>query len=260
MSDILAVMPTYLRSVEDLVITVQTIRSFKATCDADLFVIDDGSPYTKGVGTLVTLSEKENYQFCGKAENEGFARTVNHGLRRAREKGQHALLVNADMEFMHNDWLDHMRANEGDVVGALLLYTNGLVQHAGVYYSVIMRWFDHMYRLAPRSLAQVHEPRNCPVTGALQLIKHPTLEKIGLYDENFRMGLEDVDYCQMTFQAGMTCSYEPKAEAIHYESVFRRRDVSQKILEWSQESWDYLHSKHAGKSFADYIPTMLEWQ
>ena len=78
-------------------------------------------------------------------------------------------------------------------MGPLLLYTNGLVQHAGVYFSVITRRFDHRYRLAPRALAQVQKGITCPVTGALQYIRYETIKKIGIYDENFKMGYEDID-------------------------------------------------------------------
>jgi len=258
MSDTLAVMPTYMRKEDDLLLTLRAIESLKETSDADLLVVDDGSPVWELQAELAKRSGTD-FQVHIKHENEGFARTVNVGLKRAAVLEKHALLVNADVEFFNNGWLDHLRSNDADVVGSLLIYPNGTVQHAGIYYSVIMRWFDHMYRMAPRSLAQVHEPRICPVTAALQLIKFETLKKIGLYDENFRMGYEDVDYCHQVFKAGMKCAYEPKAEAIHYESMFRGVNPSDQIREWSKESWEYLHEKHRGHDFSEYVPTMLDW-
>lgn len=259
MADTLAIMPTFLRSKEDLILTENAIRSLRDTCDADLLVVDDYSPDLQLAVRVEEICEEVGAEFDRRPQNDGFSRTVNVGLRRARKTDRHALLVNADIEFIGNGWFDHMRQNPAAVVGALLLYPNLLIQHAGVYFSVIVREFDHIYRGAPMTLAQAHEPRICPVTGALQLIKHETLKKIGIYDENFRMGYEDVDYCHQVFKSGMQCAYEPQAQAIHHESMFRKRDPSKQLVEWQQQSWEYLHQKHAGHNFADYVPTLMEW-
>lgn len=257
MSDTLAVIPTYIRSRGDLDLTLNTIESLRATSDADLIVVDDASPDKLLLEEMVRFAEEQGAECIQKPRNEGFSTTVNHGLRRAVETGQHGLLVNADIQFFNNGWLDHLRNNEADVVGSLLLYPNGLVQHAGIFFSVITRMFDHIYRLSPSTLDLVDKPRSCPVTGALQLIKHETLEKIGLYDEQFKMGWEDVDYCHMVFQAGLRCAYEPKAIAIHYESMFRNRNPPPHIRRWTEESLERLYRKHRGHGFVDYVPTLI---
>jgi GT2 family glycosyltransferase len=255
----LGVMPTFLRSEDDLSVTIRAVQSFRGTCGADLLVVDDHSEDLDLVDALDAACKEAGADFEYRVKNEGFSRTVNVGLRRARRMERDAVLVNADIEFINNGWLEALLGNPADVVGALLLYPNRLVQHAGIYYSVISRQFDHILKLAPMSLAQVSEPRICPVTGALQLIRWPTLKRVGIYDENFRMGYEDVDYCHIVFQAGLKCAYEPSAQAIHHEGMFRWRDPSEKVLGWMAESWAYLHRKHAGVSFAEYVPTLLEW-
>jgi len=242
-----------MRRAEDLDITMRAIDTLLRTADVKLVVVDDGSPY--GVGELVSLST--NFELIAKRKNEGFATTVNHGLRRAVDRGLDALLVNADMEFRDNGWFKALTANQADVVGGLLMYSNRLVQHAGIYFSLISRRFDHIYRLAPSTLAEVKKPRDCPVTGALQLIRHGTLERVGLYDEHFVNGYEDVDYCQMVFQAGLRCAYEPKAKAIHHESMFRSQGTGDALRQRDLENIMYLGEKHQGWEFADYIPTLL---
>lgn len=260
--DVLGIVPTFLRQERDLEFAKETILSFRKSASlADLLIVDDGSPskelvdkltefcWEQGVGVELELRE----------ENSGFSATVNVGLRRARKAEMHAVLINSDIQFFENGWLQTMLDNPADIVGAQLLFPNGLVQHAGVYYSVISRQFDHIFRMAPSTLAAVQEPRICPVTGALQLIRHSTLKQIGVYDDNFKMGYEDVDYCLTAFQAGLTCAYEPKAVAIHHEGMFRHRDPSPKISEWTRRSWEYLHEKHGGEGFSDYCPTLLEW-
>ena len=259
MAQTLAVMPTYMGSEADLAMTQRAIQTLKSTCDADLIVIDDFSPDQDRVrDMLVWQAECEfSFELHTKDENEGFAKTCNIGMRLAQERGQNALLVNADVEFFQKGWLEPMEANPADVVGALLLFPNGLVQHCGVFFSLINRVPDHMYRFAPRTLKAVQEPRRCPVTGALMLIKHTTMDKIGLLDEGFGMGFEDVSYCYDAFKAGLDCVYEPRAQAIHHESFFRYANGSQAQMDRWNASLIYLHEKHKGWDFGDHIPTML---
>jgi len=259
MSDTLAIIPTLLRHEQDLILTEHAVKSLLATSDADLLVVDDGSPDKDLVERLKQLVDATGAELEISAENQGFSRSVNVGIRRARKSGQHALLVNADIQFWANNWLDYMRANPADLVGAVLIYPNGLVQHAGIYFSVITRKFDHILRMAPGTLAQVKDGRICPVTGALQLIKHETIKKVGVYDENYRLGHEDVDYCHMVFQAGLTCAVEPQAVAVHHESVIRHNQnkPDQKHVRWMDEGWIYFHEKHKGRDFGEYTPTLI---
>lgn len=220
----------------------------------ELLVVDDASPYEFVPERLSSFSE---FQFHRQESNQGFAQAVNVGLRRALDEGKDAVLVNADVEFFEPNWLKRMLRAQGDVVGAMLIYANGLIQHAGIYYSILYRNYDHIYRFAPASLEAAQYPRICPVTGALQLIRNHVLERVGIYDEGFKMGFEDVDYSHRVFISGLTCVYEPTVRAIHHESVFRGRRKSKKLEEWERNSFELLHLKYAGHSFADYVPTLL---
>ena len=121
------------------------------------------------------------------------------------------------------------------VVGARLLYPNGCIQHAGVFFSARTRAFWHRCQYGPADLPEALVPVLCPVTGALQLIRHETLATVGLYDEEYRMAYEDVDYCLRVFESGLQCIYEPSVCAVHHESVFRGRSTP-KLERWQQES------------------------
>jgi GT2 family glycosyltransferase len=92
----------------------------------------------------------------------------------------------------------------------------------------------------------------------LMLVKHQTMLDIGLFDERFGMGFEDVDYCYRVFQNGKTCAYEPRARAIHHESFFRHAwpDDERQAKRW-RASFEFLHEKHRGWDFSDYVPTLL---
>lgn len=256
MNQTIAVVPTFIRSEKELKVTEKCLKTLRDTSNAFLCIVDDGSPYEGAKDALESFGADK---LIIKENNEGFSHTVNKGLQFALENKTDAILVNADMEFTNDEWLPAMEENPADVVGARLIYPFNLIQHAGIYFSVIFRTFDHILRMAPANISEADKPRICPVTGALQLIKYDTLKEVGLYDESFRLGWEDVAYCHDVFIADKQCAYEPNAVAIHHESLFRGQNPSPQIVKWQQESFRRLHERFAGHDFSQYVPTLLSW-
>jgi GT2 family glycosyltransferase len=254
----LCIIPVYLRSDRDLHLTNQAIKTLKETSDADLLVIDDGSPSAKHVGALSALLPQG--ELFVKPDNGGFSTAVNIGLERALREERDAVLVNADVEFiepMSYGWLEEFQRTEASVVGAKLLYPNNIVQHAGVYYSILHRTFEHIGRCSPSGLPELNIPRRCPVTGALMFIRYETLQSVGVLDERFRMGYEDVDYCCRVIKSGRMCLYNPKIVAIHHEKQFRFQD-EQMMGMWWQRSWDYFNEKWEGQDVGQFMPFMRD--
>jgi O-antigen biosynthesis protein len=262
----LTIIPTYVRNAVDVGLVADTLRSLRATAgDAcDVLVVDDCSPEDELVSAIAQLCEQCDAELFVASENAGFSRSVNVGLRRCLDEGRDAVLCNADIVFgLTKDWLGLMarqRCQEGDglasIVGALLLYPSGLIQHAGVFFSLLTRDFGHRYNYGPGNLPEAQHAIVCPVTGALQFIRHECLEAVGLYDEGFRMGHEDVDMCIRTMLSGRECVYQPGVRAIHYESAFRGRP-DQKIAKWTHDSWMHFVAKYAEQSFAAFVPNLL---
>ncbi len=261
---VLCVVPAYLRTPSDLDVLARCLVSLWATARdrADVLIVDDGSPEPALVEQVAAVAAELGHELLVKTENEGFSRTVNVGLRRALETGRDAVLVNADIEFTDPHWLEYMLARtdtEGRpaaVVGARLLYPNGCLQHAGVFFSLRARSWWHRYQYGPADLPEALEPTVCPVTAALQLIRVETLVTIGLFDEEFRMALEDVDYGLRVFAAGLQCVYEPAAVAVHAEQVFRGR-TNRKIENWHRAGAARLVSKWRHADFSAFVPEVL---
>jgi GT2 family glycosyltransferase len=261
MTEMLAVVPTYLTEPADLEVTLKMLESLRATePDLAVVVVDDGSPATQLVDEIAAAKSRLEFALVRRPVNEGFARTVNVGLTMARDSDRDAILVNADIEFIDQNWAKRMQMTQrfdgqgpAAVVGGLLLYPTGLIQHAGVFFSLLHRCFDHRYKYAPLDLPEALVAESCPVTGALQFIRNDCLQIVGLYDEGFRLGWEDVDYCLRVFMAGGECVYEPTVRAFHYESMFRGRP-SPKIQDWQAHSWLYLVQKYKTTSFALWVP------
>lgn len=259
----LCVIPSFLRTPADLDLLVRCLVSLWTTAPgAAVLVVDDGSPERSLLTPLAAAIDELGYELIAKEENEGFSRTVNVGLRRALETGRDAVLVNADIEFHEAGWLEAMLARTDTkgrpaaVVGARLLYPNGCIQHAGVFFAPRSRAFWHRCQYGPANLPEALTPTLCPVTAALQLIRHETLASIGIYDEGYRMAYEDVDYCLRVFQAGLECIYEPAACAFHHESVFRGRSTP-KIEAWQNESVQRLREKWNGTDFSLFTPAIV---
>lgn len=260
----LAIIPTFLSDAADLSLLLATIASLHATAPRELvvLVVDDRSP-GEDLVDLVELERRDlGIQLVRKPLNEGFSATVNVGLRRALEEGRDAILVNADVQLVAPGWVRLMREQPrlmGDglasVVGALLLYPNGLIQHGGIYFSLLTRQFDHLFKYGPGDLPEANVPSLRPVTGALQFIRHECLMDVGVYDEAFRMGYEDVDYCVRTMLSGRECVYQPAVRALHLESVFRGRP-SEKLIRWHRESLLRLWVKYQDQSFAGLVPAL----
>ena len=257
----LAVVPVYLRTPEDLDILLRCLVSLAETAPrAAVLVVDDRSPAAELVDLVEVAAGELGAELVRRPVNGGFAQTVNVGLARALREGRDAILVNVDIEFHEHGWLEAMLARTGTdgapaaVVGARLLYPNGLLQHAGIYFSLLHRGFAHRFNLGPADLDAALEPCRCPVTGALQLIRHECLADVGLYDEAFHMGWEDVDYCLRVFAAGRECIYEPAACAIHAESVFRSRAGAGQEG-WEIRSMEVLMTKHATADLGAFVPS-----
>jgi GT2 family glycosyltransferase/MoaA/NifB/PqqE/SkfB family radical SAM enzyme/Flp pilus assembly protein TadD len=181
----------------------------------DLVVVDNGS----SDGTpefLSTLSG--DVRIIRNEENLGFAKACNQGGRAAR--GRFILFLNNDTE-VHPGWLEGMqRAIESrgaDICGAKLLYPDGTVQHAGVAFTSAGPF--HLFRGFAADAPGVNKVRDLScVTAACMAVRKPLFDSLGGFDEAFRNGFEDVDFCLRARQAGARIVYTPECTATHHES------------------------------------------
>lgn len=271
----LVVIPSFMRNgghLDALVDTLESIRRTEPDDTPDILVVDDHSPDQSLVEQLDILRRKAAEpertglplfeMFC-KKENSGFSRTVNFGLRRAREEGRDAVLMNADIEMDVPGWVARCQDTQdaegrpAAMVGALLIYPqSGLIQHAGINFSYLTRRFFERFKYAPANLPEALTLQVLPVTGAFQYIRADTLTRVGVYDERFRLGYEDVDYSIRVFQAGLQCVFNPNIRAWHHESMIRGEKTEQ-VVRWEATSWHEFVQKYAGESFAAYVPSVL---
>lgn len=169
----------------------------------------------------------------------------NHGIREAT--GDVYIFMNNDTVVITPDWLTRfaekaIQENTG-TVGALLLFEDETIQHAGVVIG-FGGWADHVFK----GLKPVHygSPYISPMvtrnvsssTGACLAISKNTINKIGDFDEDFIICGSDVEISLRAYQSGLFNIYDPDIRLYHFESKTRTSHVPDQDFKMS-----YLHYK-----------------
>jgi N-acetylglucosaminyl-diphospho-decaprenol L-rhamnosyltransferase len=82
------------------------------------------------------------------------------------------------------------------------------------------------------------------VIGACQIIRRQAFEQIGLLDEHFFYGPEDVDYCIRMWQNGWRVMYAPGAVVIHVEQRLTKQHTFSKL--------SLIHAENLARYFFKY--------
>jgi GT2 family glycosyltransferase len=141
-------------------------------------------------------------------------------------------LVNNDVEVISPDWLEEMAGHalrpEVGAVGAMLLYPDGTIQHAGVIIGM-HGVADHIYAGRPRGWsghggrARVAQELSA-VTAACLMVRRLTYLEVGGLDERLAVAFNDVDFCLRLRERGFHNIWTPHAQLYHHESASRGRD------------------------------------
>jgi len=150
-----------------------------------------------------------------------------NNLAAAGVDSEFLLLLNDDVAPINPDWLGQMLAQMADprvgIVGARLLYGNGMVQHEGVILG-LANLAEHAGRLrdsadpGPHGLGLITRQVSA-VTAACLLIRASLFRELGGMDENYVIALNDVDLCLRARAAGWRVIYCAQACLTHYESL-----------------------------------------
>ena len=128
-----------------------------------------------------------------------FSKLNNYAVEKA--KGNYLLFLNNDTEIKTCDWLEAMveqvQREKIGAVGALLLYPDNTIQHAGVVLG-IRSVADHSHRgFSPTDAGykgQIISVNNySAVTGACLMCRREVFEKVGGFDEELAVAFNDVD-------------------------------------------------------------------
>jgi GT2 family glycosyltransferase len=209
---------------------IESLARTRALDRNELVIVDNDSSDPDTLAYLDRLA-RDGARILRAGGPFNFARLVNAGA--AMAGGEFLLLLNNDVEALHEGWLEEMlsRAMERDVgaVGATLLWPSGVVQHGGVALGVGFapsHVFNDRVDGDPGYgdlLRVAHE--NSAVTGACLLTPRALFAEAGGFDEvRFPVNYNDIDYCLRLRSRGRRIVVTPHARLMHREQASRGAD------------------------------------
>ena len=232
------VVPTY----GDPSLAEAAVASVRRTTDSArvrVIVVDDGSPDPAQRARLRSIA---GARVVLRGENRGFAATTNAGIALA-PPGDDVVVLNSDV-VARPGWLERLQRaaylhDATGIAGPKLLYPDGRIQSAGSYRNLgAPEWFDHRHRFkeAHDLQAEIAVPV-LGTTGACMYLKRAMVDEIGMFDEVYGMGYEDMDLCLRAWQAGWRTDYAPRSELEHHESQTRPVEPGERELASQRHFW-----------------------
>lgn len=157
-------------------------------------------------------------------DNSGFGKANNQAIKVA--KGENILLLNTDIEVLEGGIEKLLRFYTGlkipSFAGGKLLETNSAPQPScGLFYSLPVV-FLMLFLAGDRLKITRYSPDKIEeadwVSGACLMGKKAYFEKIGLFDENIFMYMDEIDFLYRAKKLGFKVYFYPEARFIHVGS------------------------------------------
>ncbi len=214
------------------------------SCDFEVIVADNDSRQAAARKYLADLEKTGRARIHSSPGPFNYSGICNGAA--AVAAGNLLLFLNNDTEITRPGSLDALaeeasRPSAGPV-GALLLYPDGSVQHAGIVIGMggeAGHLFKGMSREGVEHFPSPLLPRDVSaVTGACLMIRRDRFFSLGGFNENdLPVAFNDVDLCLRARQEGYTVRYTPYAAVIHHESVSRPNEVEPREILWMERRW-----------------------
>jgi GT2 family glycosyltransferase len=149
--------------------------------------------------------------------HQTFAKCCNEGAKKSSARA--VLFLNNDVILARGairSLLTVMHRESADIVGLLLEFPDGLVQHAGIHFQGEFPANAGRYEPSDEHLG--HSSPVVGVTGAAMAITQDALKRLGGWDEGFMFGHEDVDLCLRARGEGMRIWLASDTRSLHLES------------------------------------------
>lgn len=190
-----------------------------------------------------------------------FSAICNFGSKHST--GNYLCFLNNDTEVISDNWLtsltDHARDPRVGVVGSHLLYPDGTLQHLGValgFGGLASHAYSGFKPDSPHVRGLTDECYEMSaVTFAAALVSKANFDRLGALDESFKVGLNDIDFCLRSLDAGLLNVICSRSVLTHHESKSRKSMRS--IKGASRATLEVLRflSKHEKKSALDHFFT-----
>jgi GT2 family glycosyltransferase len=209
----------------------------------EVLILDNGSTDPASLATFERWTEQDSRVRVLRYDVPfNFSKINNYAARAST--GKYLLFLNNDTEVVSPDWMAAMveQAQRPAIgaVGALLLYPDRTIQHAGAVIGVGgVAGHSHKYFSAdaPGYFNIVKAVSNySAVTAACMMVRRDAFEEVGGFDEELAVAFNDIDFCLKLRSAGYRNVYLPHAILVHFESKSRGHENSlEKLTRFESE-------------------------
>jgi GT2 family glycosyltransferase len=213
---------------EDVERCLRSIFSKTTYRDFEIVIVDNGSTDKASLRIFEKWKKAERRVKVLRYDVPfNFSRINNYAVEHS--DGHYVLLLNNDTEVITADWMEAMveQAQRPSIgaVGALLLYPDGTVQHAGVVLGV-GGIAGHSHKHFPgdahgyfSTLSAINN--YSAITAACLMVRRSVFEQVGGLNEELAVAFNDIDFCLKVREAGYRNVYLPHVKLYHFESKSR---------------------------------------
>lgn len=234
----------------------------------EVIVVDNAS--TDGTVDVLRSSFPE-VRLLENRENQGFTRANNQGM--AVASGTYLLLINPDAELLPGSLGAMVGYLDGHpdvgVLGPQLLNTDGSHQSsrrrfptlatAFVESTVLQGYFPNARVLRRYYCLDLPPDRPQEVdwlVGACLLVRRRAVEQVGVFDEQFFMYSEELDWSYRMKKAGWRVVYLPEAQVVHHYGKSSSQDLPHQHIRFQDSKCRYF-AKHHGRPAAALLRAFL---
>ncbi|HYH95514.1 glycosyltransferase family 2 protein [Hyalangium sp.] len=206
----------------------RTFRAHTGWEDWQLILVSNNSVDPR---THALLAELDDPRILKLTWDHPFNYSALNNFAARHATGELLLLLNNDIELVEDGWLEELIAQaqrpEVGVVGPLLLFPNGTIQHAGVILGPGGFATHAFWKGRPDDAWTPFGRPDCPrdylaVTGACMMMRRELFEQVGGFDERMVVSGSDVELALRIIARGLRCVYTPHTHLVHHESATRR--------------------------------------
>ena len=210
---------------------LRSLREKTDYSDFEIVIVDHESTEKYAKKIITKAAEETDTKVIEYSGVFNFSAMINRAAKSA--SGKVLLLLNNDTEAVNSNWLKEMVSQvsrpEVGIVGALLTFNDGTIQHAGVNPSsegFMIHSHKHWEGDSPGYFGRLRSSHEvAAVTGACLAIETKDWEALnGLDEENLGVAYNDIDLCLKARSAGLKIIFTPHAKLTHQESSTRGLD------------------------------------
>jgi GT2 family glycosyltransferase len=197
----------------------------------EVIVIDNGTTERAALDVLDKWRRQPRTKIIRHDVPFNFSAINNFAVTHA--SGEYLLFLNNDTEAKSDGFVRAMveQAQRPSIgaVGALLLYPDDTVQHAGVVMGLggVAGHSHKHFPLDSNGYSNMLKAINnySAVTGACLMMRRSVFDEVGGFDEDLTVSFNDVDLCLKVVRAGYRIVSLPHVQLYHFESLSRGHDV-----------------------------------